>query len=34
VQSLAARLREGGNQIVLVPVDSDYTLDAVAARLA
>lgn len=34
VQSFAARLREAGNQIVLVPVDSDYTLDAVAARLA
>lgn len=34
VQSLAACLREAGNQIVLVPVDSDYTLDAVAARLA
>ena len=34
VQIFAARLREAGNQIVLVPVDSDYTLDAVAARLA
>ncbi|MCJ2057996.1 LacI family DNA-binding transcriptional regulator [Methylobacterium sp. J-048] len=34
VQTLAARLREAGNQILLVPVDSDYTLDAVAARLA
>ncbi|TXN00920.1 substrate-binding domain-containing protein [Methylobacterium sp. WL64] len=34
VQVFAARLREAGNQIVLVPVDSDYTLDAVAARLA
>ena len=34
VQVFAARLRATGNQIVLVPVDSDYTLDAVAARLA
>jgi DNA-binding LacI/PurR family transcriptional regulator len=34
VQTFAARLRETGNQVVLVPVDSDYTLDAVAVRLA
>jgi len=33
VQILSSRLREAGNQILLVPVDSDYTLDAVAARL-
>ncbi|MGH1574596.1 LacI family DNA-binding transcriptional regulator [Methylobacterium sp. P31] len=34
VQTFAARLREAGNQVVLVPVDSDYTLDAVSVRLA
>lgn len=34
VQTFAARLREAGNQVVLVTVDSDYTLDAVAVRLA
>lgn len=34
VQSFATRLRAAGNEIVLVPVDSDYTLDAAALRLA
>jgi DNA-binding LacI/PurR family transcriptional regulator len=33
VQIFAARLRAAGQQAVLVPVDSDYTLDAVARRL-